>query len=70
MYQLALLKNGVELKATKMGDIKLSNNITLKNVLYLPELKNKLLSLTQIANAGHIITMTKDKITIKTKANC
>ena len=41
------------------------NNIKIENVLYVPELKSNLLSVTELQNKGLDILFTKNKFEIK-----
>ncbi|KAL6336644.1 hypothetical protein AAG906_035958 [Vitis piasezkii] len=47
------LPNGESVVATQSGSVRLSNNITLKNVLYVPKLNCNLLSVSQLIDDLH-----------------
>ena len=49
------LPNGESVVATQFGSVRLSNNITLKNVLYVPKLNCNLLSVSQLTDDLHCI---------------
>ena len=49
------LPNGESVVATQSGSVRLSNNITLKNVLYVPKLNCNLLSVSQLTDDLHCI---------------
>ncbi|RVW97398.1 Retrovirus-related Pol polyprotein from transposon TNT 1-94 [Vitis vinifera] len=49
------LPNGESVVATQSGSVRLSNNITLKNVLYVPKLNCNLLSVSQLIDDLHCI---------------
>ncbi|RVW61843.1 hypothetical protein CK203_064367 [Vitis vinifera] len=49
------LPNGESVVATQSGFVRLSNNITLKNVLYVPKLNCNLLSVSQLTDDLHCI---------------
>ena len=67
--KISTAKNGADLIATKKGKVYLTENIYLKDVLYIPELNSKLLSLPRITDAGFTINITKENTFIKTKNN-
>ncbi|CAH0719652.1 unnamed protein product, partial [Brenthis ino] len=56
--------NGQQLQCEMVGKTTLSDNVSLSNVLFVPDLSNNLISVSEITNKGYVVTFHKDYCTI------